>query len=419
MAKKVTKAPTTKEPSEAKAPKKKRVLPADIPGWDTMNPMERGRAIALANSVEAEGKVIPASDFDIDLLFLQVPDICLQWALSRPGYAMGRIQSLMGYEGSSKTSYQFWLANLAMMQGGLASAVFVEHADSTFHMGQYIRPEFMPYFICRKCDTLEDAIKESYRIQDEFDEIDPEGVIPKVQIFDSVAGATQQKLLDEDYEPGAPKPGGIGGIMSDFVNAMQTRISRTNTLWAVNNQAKDQIPVGWTGAPMPEIEKMVAKGGRAIPFHSTYQQIVKKQGAIKGASDVTASGKISEGFKAKMTFKKNKLGLPMREVFYDVVWGEGFVFRDHTLDFLSMGGILGLKDKPGGKSGTLYFSEDLGISTTAALNAKEMYEAIHSPEFLPKFQRELGVIIDIASSSGRGAVPICAQPSRLPPAPPP
>lgn len=408
MAKKATAA-------EKKEPKKKRIGPKDIPGWDEMSPMARGRAIALANSVEDEGKVIPASDFDIDLLFLRVPDIRFQWALSRPGYAMGRIESLMGYEGSSKTSFQFWLANLAMMQGGLAAAVFVEHADSSFHMGQYILPEFMPYFICRKCDTLEDAIKESYRIQDEFAEIDPEGLVPKVQIFDSVAGATQEKLLDEDYEPGAPKPGGIGGIMSDFVNAMQTRISRTNTLWAVNNQAKDQIPIGWTGAPMPEIEKMVAKGGRAIPFHSTYQQIVKKTGPVKGASDLTRSGKEVEGFEAKMTFKKNKLGLPMREVFYDVIWGEGFVFHEHTLEFLVMGKILGVTDKAGGSKGKLFYSKELGIRDTAALNALEMYQAIHSSELLPKFQRELGVIVDVATSSGREAAPA----GLVPPPPPP
>lgn len=403
----------------------KGIKPEDIPGWDDMGPMEKHRAFALASSVGGVGELIPASDFDIGLNFIEVPDICMQWALGRPGYALGRIQAMMGYEGSSKTSFQYWLANLTLQQGGMAAAVFVEHADSTFHMGQYIRPEFLDYFMCYKCDTLEEAIRTSYKVMEDFSKIDPEGEIKKFLIFDSVAGATQEKLLDEESEPGAPKPGGIGGIMSDFVNAMKTRIARTNTLWGVNNQAKDNIPIGFTGAPLPEIEKLVAKGGRAIPFHATYNQIVKRGRTAKVASQMTASGKVVEGFEAKLTFKKNKLGVPMREVQYDVVWNQGFVFQAHTMEFLSMGSILGLKSRSGGSKGTLYYSKELGISETAALNETEMYAAIHSPELLPKFQKELGVITEVAKSSGRGAVPanrdekIVVQTAPQPPPPPP
>jgi RecA/RadA recombinase len=401
---------------ETKEKKKKLKGPDDIEGFSDMNPMQKMRALALLNEVD-EGKVIPASDFDANLRFLEVPDICYQWALGRPGYAMGRIEVLMGYEGSSKTSKQLWLANLAFQQGGLAAAVYVEHADSTFHMQQYVRPEFMPYFMCYPCDTLEEAIRRSYEIQDKFAQLDPEGLVPKVQIFDSIAGATQEKLLDEEYEPGAPKPGGIGGIMSDFVNAMQTRISRTNTLWAVNNQAKDGIPIGHVGPPIAEIDKMVGKGGRALPFHATYHEIVKKTGTIKVESDMMDSGKIAEGFESRLTFKKNKLGIPLREVFYDVVWHKGFDFTRHTMEFLAVTKTCGMMSRAGGNKGKLYYSKDLGVTEKNAIPMREMYALVHSPEHLPKFQRELEVITEIADTSGREAVPRMA--AELPPPAPP
>lgn len=405
-----------KKKDDTKPVKKKLKGPDDIDGFEEMTPMQKMRALALINETD-EGKLVPASDFDANLRFLQVPDICLQWAMGRPGYAMGRIKVLMGYEGSSKTSQQLWLANLAFLQGGIAAAVYVEHADSTFHIKQYVLPEFLPYFMCYPCDTLEEAIKKSYEIQDQFAMIDPEGLIPKVQIFDSIAGATQEKLLDEEYEPGAPKPGGIGAIMSDFVNAMQVRIARTQTLWAVNNQAKDNIPIGQQmGPPVSKIDKMVGKGGRALPFHATYHEIVDKVGSLKEESDLTVSGKLVDGFKSKLTFKKNKLGVPMREVFYNVVWGQGFDFVPHTMAFLLAGGVCGLESRKAGNKGTLFFSKELGVSEKGAISRDEMYALIHSPEHLPKFQRELDVIVDVDPTCGRDAIPIIH--GAIPPPPP-
>lgn len=403
-----------------KKTKKKTVSPSSIPGWDEMSPIQRSRALALANSIDDAGRVIPASDFDSNLQMIHVPDICYQWALGRPGYATGRIQVLMGYEGSSKTSKQFALANWTMQQGGIARAVFVEHADSTFHMKQYISEDMMPYFMCHVCDTLEEAIAESYRILNEYEQIDPENKVKKFLLFDSVAGATQEKLLEDESEPGAPKPGGIGAIMSDFVNAMKTRIHNTNTLWAVNNQGKDQIPTGFAArVPMSEDEKMIGKGGRALPFHATYQERVKRAGQIKGDTDV---GRVMEGFEVKLKFRKNKLGVPGREISYNVEWGKGIQFVPHTMAFLSAGRVCGMMDQAGaGSRPKTYYSKEMGISKASALNAEEMYAAVHSPEYLPMFQRELDVITDISGSSGRDPVPVlseCHEAQEEPPPPP-
>lgn len=389
---------------------------AATPNADGADLLSRYREMAFS---QFKDKVKASSDFDCGLNFLKVPDLAYQWAMGRPGYAMGRIQTLMGFEGSSKTSKQLWLANLAFEQGGLAGAVYVEHADSSYHMRQYVKEQrFADNFMCYTADTLEEAIEKTYEFNDIFQKLDPEGKLPKVLIFDSVAGATQEKLLEDENEPGKPKPGGIGVVMADFVNSMKVRITHSQTLWVVNNQAREQIDIGFSGPPKPELEKIIAKGGRALPFHATYLEIVKRGGSIKEDSDMTHRGKSVEGFATTLTFKKNKLGVPYREVRYDVVWGEGIILYEYTMDFLELAGVMNLQKRKGGAVGNKYWSEEMGISEKQAIPTREMYDLIHSDEWIGKFQDKLGIItrVDALSETRVGA---SAQQEEVPPPPPP
>jgi len=395
------------------------------------SPLEQQRIMAMLQRKQygRDDSVITAEHLDDGLTFIEVPDLVYQWALQRPGYAAGKIQSLIGFEGASKTSKQLWLANLAMEQGGRAAGVFVEHADSRTHMKNYILPQFMDLFPCYIANTLEEGIEMTYDIQRMWEFQDQsymrsikfnkermktkisaaekaalvaenekvQAIIKNmkgVQIFDSIAGSTQEKLLKDDSEPGAPKPGGIGGIMADFTNAQKTRIRATRTLWAVNNQAREDIPIGFAATlPRPEIEKLVAKGGKALPFHSSYFEVIKKNGALKNAE------KAVEGFEVTLTFKKNKYGVPMRKVQYDVVWGKGLVLQPHTMEFLTLGGVMGLKSKPVRGSEDVYWSKEMGINESSALNETEMYGLIHSEAWKPKFQDRLGIVTDVRAVS--------------------
>ena len=358
---------------------------------DKKNPLEMARILAMSGAKKKWGRsdaIIPAANLDDGLTFIQVPDLLYQWAMQRPGYALGKIRATIGFEGSSKTSSQLWLADLCMQQGGLAGGIFVEHADSTTHMRNYIGAQFLPNFLCYVAETLEEAIDMSYECQRDWEMIDKHigTSLPKLQIFDSIAGATQERLLEDDAEPGAPRPGGIGKVMADFVNVMHTYIRRTNALWAVNNQAREVQEYGFAGMlPKAEIEKLVAKGGKAVPFHASYFEVLKKGSTLKD------SGKAVEGFETKLTFKKNKYGVPMRELHYDVVWGKGFVFQTHTMESFAGSKIMGLNRITGGK----YYSKDMGISEKQAIPEEQMYALIHSPEWMPRFQEKLGIITDV------------------------
>lgn len=378
-------------------------------GIELLDPLAQARYLALQGK---GGPVVKQSSrLDDNIKYLVVPDLAYQYALGRPGYAMGRIQNLIGFEGSSKTSKQLWLANLAFLQGGLAHAVFVEHADTTYQISQYIKnTQHLDNFMCWICDTLEEAIKACYQIMDIFGQVDPEGKLVKALIFDSIAGATQEKLLKDDSVEGAPQPGGIGKVMADFVNVMKNRLAQTNTLGLFNNQARDAQDIGKFGAAKPDIEKLVAKGGRALPFHATYFEVVKRMGSLKVDDETAKYGKSVEGFEANLTFKKNKLGVPFRSVSFDVVWNHGLDFCRHTMSFLEMGGYCGLKSRSGGSKGKLFFSDEMGIGSAQAMPIREMYEVIHSPDFMPLFQRELGIITEssevVSSEPVKAVAPI-------------
>lgn len=396
-------------------------------GMDLLDPLAQARYLALQNK---EGTVMQSSKLDDGIRYLEVPDLAYQYALGRPGYAMGRIQNLIGFEGSSKTSKQLWLANQVFLQGGLAHAVFVEHADTTYHIQQYIRnSQHLDNFMCWICNTLEEAIKAVYQILDIFEQIDPQKKLLKAVIFDSIAGATQQKLMEEDAVEGAPTPGGIGKVMADFINIAKVRFAETGTLGLFNNQARDAQDIGRFGGNKPEIEKLVAKGGRALPFHATYFEVVKRMGALKVDDSTAKFGKSIEGFEANLTFKKNKLGVPFRSVNFDVIWNVGIDFCRHTMPFLEMGNFCGLKSRSGGSKGKLFFSDDMGISSSQAIPTREMYDLIHSAEFKHMFQKELGIIVDsreaiektspsIAPSAPSPAVITPPKPPTIPPSPP-
>lgn len=390
---------------------------------------EKARILAMANSNKRWGRsnaVITSAHLDDNLSFIVVPDIVHQWALQRPGYAGGKILSNMGFEGVSKTSFLLWLANLTLQQGGDAAGVFLEHADSTTHQKNYIQEKFLDIFPCYIAETLEEGIEMSYQIQRDWEFIDEYNLRRKkeikerlktkvdqveadslqaelsilletikrkfnrLEIFDSVGGATQEKLLEDEFEPGSPKPGGIGAVMADFTNSMKTRCHRTRTLWGVNGQAREVIDIGFKAMlPKPEIEKLIAKGGRAIPFHASYVQILKKG---SGAKD---EDKNYEGFNVTMTFKKNKYGVPMRQLEYGVRWGKGLQFQESTMSVLTAGKVMGLMAEKVRGEGLVYYSKEMGIPKDSSIPEDKMYELIHTPEWMFKFQKALGIITDV------------------------
>jgi recombination protein RecA len=341
------------------------------------DPIERffKESAACIGNKFGEEVVSSAADEDKNLKYLEVPDIGLQWALGRKGFALGRILYVMGFEGASKTSFALWTANLAFRAGGFAAMVETEQAGSSEHMKYYLDdPRKMRIY---HPTTIEDAMEMSIDTLDLFAKIDPEGRVPKVLILDSIAGSSDARSEEDGVS--VPKVGGFAKLIKDSTNVIKNKLKETNTLWVVLNQGRDLIQTGFAGM-VPEMDKIVATGGRAIPFAATYWLILKKQAAIKEGGE-------KAGFKVKMSIRKNKLREPYGETYYNVRFRHGLDFTDNTLEALSLLGTCGLEK---GKAG--YFCEEAGVLESSPISASEMYRTIHQPENLIKFQEELDVI---------------------------
>jgi len=328
--------------------------------------------------------VSSAMEEDKDLKYLAVPDLSLQWALGRKGFALKRIAYIVGFEGATKTSLALWMANLAFEQGGLAAMIETEQAGSSKHMRYYLGDNAEKFRVFHP-ETIEDAMKMTIDMLKTFERLDPEAKLPKVLILDSLGGSSDERFEESvdstKGEIAVPKVGGSAKLIKDYTNSIKNLIKKTNTLWIVINQGRDKISTGFEAMlPVAKIDKVVASGGRAIPFHATYYIIVEKTKTIK-------DGDVKVGQKSKITFKKNKLGIPMGEVVYSVVYKETLNFYEDTMAFLLSGEICDIQKTPRG----LYFSDTLGVPKESAMKPEAMYKHIHSPEWIGIVQEELEI----------------------------
>jgi RecA/RadA recombinase len=351
-----------------------------------------------ASSIEEKyglDRVSSALEEDANLKYLEVPDLGLQWSLGRKGFALGRVMQVMGSEGSSKTSFALWVANICMKSGGIAAMIETEMASSTRHMKNYLSDPAR--FRIFHADTIEDGLKMTIDQLNLFLRIDPQGVIPKVLIFDSIAGSSEARTQNDEDNFIQARVGGSAKIIKDATNLIKCKLKETNTLWIVLNQGRELIQTAFGGGLIPDIDKMIGSGGKAIPFAATYWLILKRNAATK--EDGATSG-----FKVKGVFKKNKLAQPGRIFYFNVKWGESFDFIESTTNLLAAavpalpegadpnepvkkGGILGLQAAKGGT----FFSEELNIDKTEAMKAEDIYELAHSEEYYKRCQEELGV----------------------------
>lgn len=345
-----------------------------------LNPIDQYYAESGSAIEEKYGSeyVSSALEEDANLKYLEVPNLTMQWTLGRKGFALGRIMQVMGTEGSGKTSFALWLANLCMKAGGIAAMVETELASSTKHILSYMdQPDKFRIF---HPQTIEEALQITIDQLNLFLKIDPEGKIPKVLILDSIGGSTDERAMKDEDNFANAKVGGVSKILKDATNLIKGKLKETNTLWVVLNQGRDLIQTGFVQLT-PEIDKMVGTGGRAIPFAATYWIVLKRNAATKDEGEIS-------GFKVKGTFKKNKLGEPFRVFYYNVKWGGSLDFTETTMAQMAVSNILGVQEAKGNK----YYSEELGIDKSNAISAEEMYNLMHSDKYIEQCQEELQVV---------------------------
>ena len=255
--------------------------------------------------------------------------LALDLALGIGGVPRGRIVEIYGPESSGKTTLALHVIAEAQKAGGLAAFIDAEHAlDPTYAEAIGVDLENL-YF--SQPDNGEQALEIA-------DTLIRSGALDVV-VIDSVAALVPRAEIEG--EMGDSHVGLQARLMSQALRKLSGSLSRSQTTAIFINQLREKIGVMF-GSPE------TTPGGRALKFYSSVRLDVRRIGALKAGTETV-------GNQTKVTVRKNKVAPPFKEVFFDIMYGEGISKEGSLLD---MGIQHGVVQKSG--AWFAYGSERLG-----------------------------------------------------------
>ncbi len=267
----------------------------------------------VLNKVEKEMgiKIGKFSEMMPDKVENVIPTGCLRldMALGCGGWPRGRVVEIYGPEAGGKTTLA--LLAIAAVQKLGENALFVDAENSfdrKFAEGTGVDVDNLYY---TQPDFAEQAF---YAIEQHLD-----SKSFSVIVVDSVTALVPKRemegtLDDEHYAP-------LARVMSRALNRLSKKISESNTLVIFINQVRDNVGVMYG-------PKETTPGGRALKFYSS----VRLRVSNKNAERIVDDQKRMIGIRPTVKIVKNKLGPPLGEVQYELIFGKGINNESNTFE---------------------------------------------------------------------------------------
>ena len=245
----------------------------------------------------------------------------LDIALGIGGLPKGRIVEIYGPESSGKTTLTLHCVAEEQKKGGVCAFVDAEHALDP----QYAKKlgVDLDELLISQPDTGEQALEIT-------DTLVRSGAVSMV-VVDSVAALTPKSELEGDM--GDSNVGVQARLMSQAMRKLTGSISRSNCMVIFINQIRMKIGVMF-GSPE------TTTGGNALKFYSSVRLDIRRIGAIKDRDEVVGNA-------TRVKVVKNKVAPPIKQVEFDILYGEGISKNGELLD-------LGVKAGVVEKSGAWY-----------------------------------------------------------------